>query len=385
MNATLKIVVRPDFTRKNGTKNLLLRITIKSIVKYYPLYIYVKPMYFKNGKVSRGDIEHFRKNILIDQALNKANKIIYDYRINEKQLSFESFRNDFHNKIYGSQSLYDFFDTQIPELKQELSPNTIKSYISQIRKLRQYKPSLLFSEINIKFIKDYELFLMSNRKNNKNTINKTLKIIKSILNRAKRQDIIKENVFDRIPIRTIEADRQYLTIQELQKLENLYSSGMLKPNIGNILRYFLFCCYTGLRYGDIKSLRFDDLKENNKYISIQMIKTKKPVIIPLIDKAKNLIPSKHFDKQKVFKVFTSQPTNRYLKEIMNIACISKQISFHCARHTFATLSKSLGMDYDVISKLLGHTDIKTTKIYTKYETGLLSREMEKWNSNKAIA
>jgi len=378
MNPTLKIVIRSDYTKKDGTKNLFLRLTIKSKVKYFPLYIYVKPDYFKNGHVSKGDIVHFRKNTLINQALNKANDIIYDYRINEKQLTFDSFANDFFNTIYGSKSFYEFFDSQVPELKKELSWNTIKSYISQINKLKQYKPKLLFTEINIKFIKGYELFLMSNRNNNKNSVNKSLKIIKSILNRAIRQGIIKENVFNNIPIRTVEAVREYLTINELQNLEQLYYSGTLKSNITNVLRYFLFCCYTGLRYSDIKNLRFDDLQDN-KYISIKMIKTKRDVIIPLIDKAKNLIPVKHFDKQKVFKVYTSQPTNRYLKEIMNTAGISKQISFHCARHTFATVSKSLGIDYDVISKLLGHTDIKTTKIYTKYETDYLDKEMKKWN------
>ena len=166
MNPTLKIVIRSDYTKKDGTKNLFLRLTIKSKVKYFPLYIYVKPDYFKNGHVSRGDIVHFRKNTLINQALNKANDIIYDYRINEKQLTFDSFANDFSNKIYGSKSFYEFFDSQVPELKKELSWNTIKSYISQINKLKQYKPKLLFTEINIKFIKGYELFLMSNRNNN---------------------------------------------------------------------------------------------------------------------------------------------------------------------------------------------------------------------------
>ncbi len=81
----------------------------------------------------------------------------------------------------------------------------------------------------------------------------------------------------------------------------------------------------------------------------------------------------------MFNVLTDQPTNRYLKDIVKEVKIKKKISFHCARHTFATLSNSLGIDYDVISKILGHTDIKTTKIYTKYEREYLSKEMEKWN------
>ena len=85
------------------------------------------------------------------------------------------------------------------------------------------------------------------------------------------------------------------------------------------------------------------------------------------------------DNQAVFRVVTNQVTNRYLKNIFKQASISKKITLHCARHTFATLSKSLGIEYDVISKILGHTDIKTTKIYTKYELDFLSREMGKWD------
>jgi site-specific recombinase XerD len=125
------------------------------------------------------------------------------------------------------------------------------------------------------------------------------------------------------------------------------------------------------------NLRFIDIQEN-KYLSVKMVKTKEKVTIPLIQKAKKLIPKKGFEKQKVFKVLTDQPTNRYLKDIMKVAKINKSISFHCSRHTFATVSKSLGIEYDVISKILGHTDIKTTKVYTKYELSHLEKEMEKW-------
>jgi len=133
-----------------------------------------------------------------------------------------------------------------------------------------------------------------------------------------------------------------------------------------------------LRYKDIKHLRFRDIKEG-KYISIQMIKTKENVLIPLNEKAKRLIPEGHFKNQLIFRVISNQPSNRYLKDIKNKVGIDKKITVHCARHTFATISRSEDIGYDTISKFLGHTDIKTTKIYTKYELEHLTREMEKWN------
>ena len=206
-----------------------------------------------------------------------------------------------------------------------------------------------------------------------------MKFIKSILNKAVLAGMIKENVFDKIPLGRTDGNREFLTINELESLSELYYKNELKPNKNNVLRYFLFCCYTGLRFSDIKNLRFNDILDN-KYLSIKMVKTKEKVTIPLTEKAKYLIPKSSFKMQYVFKVLHDQPTNRYLKDIMKVAEINKSISFHCSRHTFATVSKTLGMEYDVISRILGHTDIKTTKVYTKYEVSHLEKEMEKWNT-----
>jgi len=377
MNATIKIVLKTDYVRQDGTVNIRLRLTINQRVKYYPLNIYILPKYFKSGRVLRGDIESFNKNMLIDKYINKANKIIFDYRINDTPITFENFDRDFTNKMYGSKSFYDFVDNQRIALKGKLTPGSLKGYLDQSNKMKDFKPTLLFKDINRQFINQYELFLIKERENKKNTITKSMKFIKSILNKAVLAGLIKENIFDKIPLGRTDGNREYLTTSELNGLSELYYKNELKPNKNNVLRYFLFCCYTGLRYSDIKNLRFADILEN-KYLSVQMIKTHEKVTIPLTDKAKKLIPKQYFKMQNVFKVLHDQPTNRYLKDIMKAAKINKSISFHCSRHTFATVSKTLGIEYDVISKILGHTDIKTTKVYTKYELSHLEMEMAKW-------
>lgn len=99
----------------------------------------------------------------------------------------------------------------------------------------------------------------------------------------------------------------------------------------------------------------------------------------MILKAKELLPEQGFDNQNVFKVLTDQPTNRYLKDIMITAGISKHMSFHCSRHTFGTCSLDFGIPIEVVSKILGHTDIKTTAIYAQIRDGLKEQEMGKWN------
>jgi site-specific recombinase XerD len=110
-----------------------------------------------------------------------------------------------------------------------------------------------------------------------------------------------------------------------------------------------------------------------------MGKTKEYITIPLINKAKQLIPEGRFENQTVFKVLSNQPTNRYLKEIISMAVISKQISFHCARHTFATNSLTLGIPIDIVSKVLGHKNLRTTQIYLHYQLDHITNEMQKWN------
>ena len=378
MNTSIKIVLKSDYVKKDGTINVRLRLTIDRRVKYYPLNIYVLPRNFANGKILRGDPEFSNKNLLIDKFRIKANKIIFDFRLNDTPISFETFERDFSNKKYGSKSFFDFVDSLRSSLAGKLSPGTLKGYLDLSNKLKSFRPELRFNDIDMKFINQYELYLIKERKNNKNTVTKSMKFIKSILNKAVMEGIIKENIFDKITLGRTDGHREFLTIDELNLLNKLYYKNELKPNKNNVLRYFLFSCYTGLRYSDIKNFRFRNIKDN-KYISIKMLKTKEYVIIPLNEKAKQLLPGKGFDPQPVFKVLSDQPTNRYLKEIMVVAGIRKHISFHCARHTFATISKSFGLEYDVISKILGHTDIKTTKVYARYELYHLEKEMEKWN------
>ena len=382
MNATIKIVFKPDnYTRKkDGTKHLRLRLTINRKSKYFPLYVYVEPKHFKNGRVSKSDPAHYHKNLLIDNFIIKANKIIFEQRINGDSITFDCFERDFSNKLYGSKSFYDYVDHLTNKLQGKLTPGSLKGYKDQANKLKSFRNELLFKHIDRKFIDQYELFLIKERNNNKNTVTKAMKFIKSVLNKAVLDGMIKENVFDKIQLGRTDGNREFLTFSELNRLSEFYYKNELKPNKANVLRYFLFCCYTGLRYSDIKKLRFMDIKDND-YISIIMHKTGGKTIVPLIKKAKLLLPEPGFNMQPVFNVLTDQPTNRYLKDIMKVAKINKSISFHCSRHTFATVSKSLGIEYDVISKILGHTDIKTTKVYTKHEQTYLAKEMKKWPDN----
>jgi len=201
--------------------------------------------------------------------------------------------------------------------------------------------------------------------------------MKTIINKAIQENIIQDNLIKDYKVGEISGDREYLTLDELQKLQDLYDKDKLEQKYQNVLRYFLFACYTGLRYGDLYNLKFSSMVDSK--VTIKQQKTGGNVVIPLTDKAKRLIPEKKFENQKVFRVLSDQATNRYLKDIMIGVNINKRISTHCARHTFATCGITLGIPIEVVSKILGHTDIKMTQIYSRIIDPLKEQEMKKWD------
>ena len=134
----------------------------------------------------------------------------------------------------------------------------------------------------------------------------------------------------------LKAGSNLLTKEELLLLDKLYQNRTLPDNLQNVLRYFLFSCFTGIRCGDIYELRFSNVKEadNITYLDFIQLKTKKPAIIRLINQAKALMPPKEFEGQRVFNVLVNQATNRHLKTIMEMVKINKLIVFHSGRLSF---------------------------------------------------
>lgn len=187
----------------------------------------------------------------------------------------------------------------------------------------------------------------------------------AFLGRAVRKGLIPNN-----PVLQLEKDekpqctekeRQYLTIEELALLVKT------PVQYENVKRLFLFGCYTGLRYSDMKNVTWRMIDE--KLVRTKMIKTEKWIWLPLSDNSLALIPPKPADADPTDKVFTNLPSlstiNIHLNKWMKNAGIDKHISIHCARHTFATLILSHGGDIYTTSKLLGHKSVKTTEIYAK--------------------
>lgn len=381
---SIKIVLRSNFLRSDGSRSICLRYIQNRKVFLIALDISVQVKYWdsKRDRLKKTAPDSYSINTLLDSYENKARNILFDHRVNGKPITYSMFKRLFNDENYGNESFYAFVETKLEELEKELAPGTLKGYNDQLNKMKSFQGDLQFNEITVSYIEAYKKYLAQKRDkpNNPNSISKSLSFIRSMLYRAKAAKVIETHVFeDEIKIGRIVGAREALTLSELKRLEDLYGKQSLSKGRQNVLRYFLFACYTGLRYSDIRELRAKDIIDNS-WISIRMIKTGDPVKIPLIKKAINLLPGHGYDNQRVFRILTDQPTNRYLKDIMKILGIQKNISFHCARHTFATCSMDQGISLEVVSKVLGHTEMKTTEIYAKIRDGLKEKEMKKWDN-----
>lgn len=383
-----KLYFRTSYRKKSGDHPIYLRLNQGKKVTDITLHVSTRPECWNDDKlrITSKDPEYIAKNKKLSRAHAKAVGIIDEYERKKRYLSIEEFKRNFNDDQFGSQCFFTFAEKYIQGHSYNITAGTLKVLNDQVRKIKSFKPEVSLAEIDLAFIQRYEKYLRTVRKNNDNTVIKALRVLKQLIIRAFKDGLIQRNPFIDYPLGRIEGKRQYLTESEVSRLMNIYHSNNLNSNIRNVLRYFLFSCYTGLSYGDVYDLRKRDITtisvrgNENKFIDTTRKKTGTAVIVPLLNEAESLIPDNiYYDAQKVFRVLKNQPTNRHLKKIMELAGITKRISFHCARHTFATLCKTKGIDYDVIAKYLGHTDAKTTRIYAKYELELLTNEMNKWH------
>lgn len=199
-----------------------------------------------------------------------------------------------------------------------------------------------------------------------NTQNKLFKKLNTVLRQAEKEKIIAKNpmqFIEDIP-KTKEGTREYLTIDEVKLLIQTDCKNQTVKNA------FLFCCLTGLRFSDVSRITWENLHRNNSgdyELRFTMKKNGKEIIIQLSNEAMKWLPDGNNadPTERIFKLSKNEIVNPIISEWVKDAGISKKITFHCSRHTAATLNLSLGTPIAVVSKLMGHSKIATTQIYAK--------------------
>lgn len=381
------------------------KISYSFILKQNPNKIGFHPIYFRafqNGKkieistsvaipksdwsalhqrVKRRNRFYESYNTIIEAYEKRAMKLLVNNFVNDDTImTLQQLKAQMTTSIHDRGSFTDYILSYLNENKSRLRLESWWSYKSQISKLLKFKKSVSFTDITEKFINDYYYYMIHTLGNNENTASKSLRSLRTFVNIAIRYRHIKDNPFQYIKIKKVDGKRDFLNREELAVLSNAYFNlEVNKPIEREILRYFLFSCFTGLRYSDLRSLKVSSISENK--VKIRMHKTGYLISIPLTQKAIQLVPIPFStDNQPVFRIYCNKVTNRILKQIGERFEIPKKLTCHVARHTFATVSITLGIPIEVVSKLLGHTNLKTTQVYAKVVDSLKETEMKKWDT-----
>jgi len=370
------------YQKKDNTHQVFLRVTILRRKKEIPLGFDVLEKNWDSFKqvVKRSDPDHFRKNNIIADRTKRISDIQLDHI--DKPLSLPEFLLYFDADTYNSESFYSYIEKYIKRQTPKVTTDTLKFYEKHVRKLKSFREQIAFSEINEDFIYSYREYLTNIRGNRESTMYKSLEFIRRVLNAAIKEGKIGRSPFANIPIKNIRGRTDYLSVDELNKLRELYESNTLTLSENNTLKHFIFACYTGMRWGDIEAFRFKHIhKDRNRvYVEFDQDKTSKRVIIPLINEAIQLIPDNGIENQKVFRTYTNQTTNDHLRRIVkNKLQLDKKISFHSARHTCSNLLFSLGVPNDIRAMILGDTQEVVDQFYTRPNIELIVSAMDKYS------
>lgn len=256
-------------------------------------------------------------------------------------------------------------------------------YLGEFLRLTMNVDDIPLRDVTAGMIDDFDHFLRISKNCGTNTSVKYLRYLKNTIQYAIAHKWITEDPFIGKRFHRTQAKRQFLTEAEIMEIMKLDFT--MLPRLELVRDTFVFCCFTGLAFCDIKSLMRSDIEvdsDGNMWIRKSRNKTGELSIIPMLDVPRQ-IAEKYagnplvISSGVVLPVCTNQKMNAYLKEIADLAKISKPLTTHIARHTFASLSLSNHVPIETIQKMLGHTDIKTTQIYAKMQDKTVYEDMHR--------
>lgn len=233
------------------------------------------------------------------------------------------------------------------------------------------------------FVQDFEHFVRMSKKCANNTAVRYMRYLKNVIQYAIANKMMTDDPFSGKRFRRTKAERGFLTEQEVERLMSLDLRAF--PRLESVRDIFVFCCFTGLAFIDVKSLKYSDISTDSHgkmWIRKSRQKTDELSVIPLLEIPVMLI-NKYKDHPAVISegvvlpVSSNQKVNAYLKELADLAKIEKHLTTHLARHTFATMSLNNHVPLETISKMLGHSDISTTQIYAKMLEKTIDEDMDK--------
>ena len=315
------------------------------------------------------DKQHNTETVKIGESIRQKRENL----LNKPEIYSQQEKEQLRLSELGEQCFIEYFK----KLANKRKASNHDNWISALNYLDTFtNGNLKFTDLNQKFFEDFKEYLLntkSNRSNKKNLSQNSavsyFNKVKAALKQAFKEDILQYDLNAKVkPIKTVETRREYLTEEELNKLVKTPCNFVI------LKRAALFSALTGLRYSDIQKMVWGELeyiKDDGYFLNFNQKKTKGVEVLPISDQAFSFTegadnPKDMPQEKLVFEGLKySAYHNKQLFQWIGAAGIRKNITFHCFRHTYATLQLSGGTDIYTVSKMLGHKDLKTTQVYVK--------------------
>ncbi|MDE3235473.1 MAG: site-specific integrase [Bacteroidota bacterium] len=395
MNAKVSVLFYARRAKKttDGLIPIYQRITVdgKRIEVSTKRYVESNKWSVEQGRMKGNTTEARSLNTYLEMLKAK----VYEYQkeiIQEGlEISFDTMRSKVLGTSENKRMLITIFQDHNNKVEallgDEFAPGTLERYKTSLKHTQDFLQwKYKISDIDIKqidhaFICDYEFYLRSERKCNNNTAVKYIKNFGKIIRLCMANGWLDKNPFVNYKAKVKEVERVFLTWDEIIAVqEKVFTSERL-----NLVKdIFLFSCYTGLAYIDVKQLTHKNISigiDGERWIFKNRQKTETRSSIPLLPPAMAII-NKYKDhpqcliEEKLLPVLSNQKMNSYLKEIADACGINKELTFHIARHTFATtVTLTNGVPIESVSKMLGHKNLRTTQHYAKILDRKVSDDM----------
>jgi integrase len=330
--------------------------------EFLGLYIFEKPK-------TPIDKQHNTETLKIGESIRQKRENF----LNKPEIYSQYEKEQLRLKELGEQCFIEYFT----KLANKRKASNHDNWVSALNYLDTFtNGSLKFADLNQKFLEDFKEYLLTTKSNrsNKTTLSQNSAVsyfnkVKAALKQAYKDGILQYDLNAKVkPIKAAETRREYLTLDELDKLAKTDCNNPL------LKRAALFSALTGLRFSDIQKMTWGELEYINGqgyFLNFNQKKTKGVEVLPISEQAYSFTqgtdnPQDMPQDKKVFEGLKySAYHNKHLFQWIGAAGITKDITFHCFRHTFATLQLFNGTDIYTVSKMLGHKDLKTTQVYAK--------------------
>jgi len=377
-----KIVLRTDAQKKDGTHPLYLQAFVNKKRIRIPVGISVRKKHFRK-EVQRVAIpgkkkESIRINGILHKIKSKVEDIFYHAILHDIYLDEKQFFDLYDQESLG-ESFIEFVETETAKYEGSRAPGTIKNYRKLIRSLKEFKPDLVFRQLNYNLVSEYDRFL-HRKKYEPNTVWAYHKNFKKFILLAIKRGKKLQNPYSEFSFSRARTERVFLTQVELQTLIREYEDPTYPDYLRRVLRYFLFMCFTGIRVSDLKELKEENVVDGNLvFRPVKTRNTRMILTVPLNGFARRLIRESDATGEWLFNCISDQKTNDYLKKICDYAGIDKKVTTATGRHTFATMFLSLGGKVEVLRKILGHAKLETTMVYVHISHDQKKEQMNNFN------